>query len=540
MTNPSETKKQRDRFLAFAFASADLFLEISMEGRITYALGASKSLTGFEDEDIIGKKMLELFSVYDQAQIQNIYENAQAGKRAGPLIVDLNELVSKRKAVFTAMRMPEDPNFYITLGFSNLLMSRLAGEISAISTGPILDRAGFIQQAKDTFDIARSIDQRIEITLFDFTPTKEQKERLGKEGWNSFTESIGHFLQSQAIDGQAATMISDGKYGLIHEKDIDSALIRERIESLAAKNDPEGEGVEVQSKTIHTNLNTLNNHDATRALVYTVNEFDREGTNFTIETLNSCAKDYVDANTERIKKLQSIIERQDFTLHFQPIVKLKTKEVSHYEILSRFKEGDTMEWIMLGEDTGLAPAFDMAVCERAINHIKHKGGGSRTVFSVNLSSQSIQDDTFKEKLMEKLGNQNNLHERLIFEVTESGHIKDRSKIQKFIEQLKSLKFTITLDDFGTNAATIQHLQKLPVDYVKISGKYIRKILSSGRDAATVKNLTKIGKEHNIKVIAEFVEEQAQADMLMEIGVDYGQGYLFGKPETAPSFTPPKK
>lgn len=142
--------------------------------------------------------------------------------------------------------------------------------------------------------------------------------------------------------------------------------------------------------------------------------------------------------------------------------------------------------------------------------------------------------------MEKLGNQNNLHERLIFEVTESGHIKDRSKIQKFIEQLKSLKFTITLDDFGTNAATIQHLQKLPVDYVKISGKYIRKILSSGRDAATVKNLTKIGKEHNIKVIAEFVEEQAQADMLMEIGVDYGQGYLFGKPETAPSFTPPKK
>ena len=59
MTNPSETKKQRDRFLAFAFASADLFLEISMESRITYALGASKSLTGFEDEDILGKKMLE-------------------------------------------------------------------------------------------------------------------------------------------------------------------------------------------------------------------------------------------------------------------------------------------------------------------------------------------------------------------------------------------------------------------------------------------------------------------------------------------------
>ncbi|MCB9983168.1 MAG: EAL domain-containing protein [Rhodospirillales bacterium] len=540
MTDSSELKKQRDRFLAFAFASADLLLEISMEGRITYALGASKSLTGFEDSDIVGKKMLELFSVYDQAQVQNIYENAQAGRRCGPIMVDLNELISKRKAVFTAMRMPKDPNFYITLGFSNLLMSKIAGELSSKSTGRILNRADFIEQAKDTIDIARSIGQDIGMTLFDFTPTKEDKERIGKDNWNKLIDSMSNFLQSQAIDGQAATMIAEGKYGVIHEKGLNSDFIRERLETIAAENDPEGTGFEIQSKTVHADLKSLSDHDAARALVYTINEFERQGTALTIESLNTGLKDYVDANAQRMKKFQGIIERQDFTLHFQPIVELKTKDVSHYEILTRFAEGDTQEWVMFGEDLGLAPAFDMAVCERAINHIKHKGGGSRTIFSVNLSGQSVQDKDFTKKLIEKLLKQTDLHKRLMFEITESSHIKELDKVCNFIEQLQQNNFAVALDDFGAGAASFQYLQKLPVDYVKIDGKYIRKLLSSKRDAAMVKNLTQMCKDLDIKVIAEFVEEQAQADILLEIGVDYAQGYLYGKPESAPSFTPPKK
>lgn len=540
MTDSSDLKRQRDRFLAFAFASADLFLEISIESRITYALGASKSLTGFEDGDIIGKKMLELFSVYDQAQVQNLYENAQAGKRAGPILIELNELVSKRTAVLTAMRMPQDPNFYITLGFSNLLMSKIAGELSPNDKGEILDQAGFIEQAKNTFEMAASLGQDIDMTLFDFSPTDADKKRIGEENWNKLIDSMSSFLQTQAIDGQAATMVSEGKYGVIHEKGVNGVFIRERMEAIAAQNDPEGAGFEIHSKTIHADLKSLGDHGAIRALVYTINEFQRRGTNLSIENLNSGLKEYMDANAERMKKLQGIIQRQDFTLHFQPIVDLKTKEVSHYEMLTRFQEGDTMEWVMFAEDLGLAPDFDMAVCERAINHIKHKGGGSRTVFSANLSGQSVQDEKFIGKLIEKLQKEQDLHKRLMFEITESSHIEDLDKVKDFIRKIQDLGFSIALDDFGAGAASFQYLQKLPVDYVKIDGKYIRKILSSKRDTAMVKNLTQMCKDLDIKVIAEFVEEQAQADLLTELGADYAQGYLYGKPESAPSFTPSKK
>jgi EAL domain-containing protein (putative c-di-GMP-specific phosphodiesterase class I) len=92
---------------------------------------------------------------------------------------------------------------------------------------------------------------------------------------------------------------------------------------------------------------------------------------------------------------------------------MKTKEATHYEILSRFESGDTQEWIRFGEDAGLAPDFDLAVCERAINHIKFKAGNTRTKFSIDISGQSISDEEFCEKLKEQLAKQKGIAERLV-------------------------------------------------------------------------------------------------------------------------------
>lgn len=535
-----ELKSQRDRFLAFAFAGADLLVEVSIDGTILSALGASKAMTGFDDQEIIGKNWLNLFSVYDQAIVLNLYENSKTGQRCGPILVDLNELVTKRKAVLTGIKMPNRNKFYITLAFGNLLMSKIAGAMGQAGKGELLTREGFIEQAKDTLEFARSLGQNVDMTFFDFAPTEADRKRLGEANWNKLLGSITAFLQSQSIDGQAAAQVTDGRYGVIHDKSIDGEFIRERIESMAKENDPTGGGIAVEAKTITSDLSQLSERDAARALVYTINEFERKGTELTIANLNTGFKEYAEANAQKIKEFQALIERLDFSLYFQPIVNLQTNEVSHYEMLSRFKKGDTLEWITFGEDMGMAPEFDIAVVERAINHIQFKAGVSRTKFSVNISGQSIEDEKFFEKLQEKLSKAKDIKDRLQFEVTESSHIHNLDKVNNFITKLQKSGFKIALDDFGAGAASFQYLQKLNVDMVKIDGKYVRKLLSSQRDAAMVKNLTQMCKDLGIEVIAEYVEEQAQADILRDMGVQYGQGYLFGKAESAPSFTPPKK
>jgi EAL domain-containing protein (putative c-di-GMP-specific phosphodiesterase class I) len=539
MAEPDELKSQRDRFLAFAFASADLFIEVAIDGTILYALGATKGMTGFDEQEIVGKKWLNLFSVYDQAVVINLYETSKTGKRCGPILVELNELITKRKAVLTGIKMPDNNKFYITLGFGNLLMGKIAGTLGG-GKGELLNREGFIDQAKDTLELARSLGQNVDMTFFDFAPTEEDRKRMGEANWGRLVSSIATFLQSQSIDGQAAAEVTGGRYGVIHDKSIDGDYIRKRIESLALESDPTGNGVDVKAKTITSDLSVLTERDAARALVYTINEFERKGTDLTIANLNSGFKEYAEANAQKIKEFQALIERLDFALYFQPIVNLKTNEVSHYEMLSRFKKGDTLEWITFGEDMGMAAEFDIAVVERAINHISFKAGVSRTKFSVNLSGQSIEDEAFFEKLQAKLSKAKDIKDRLQFEITESSHIRDLDKVNDFITKLQKAGFAIALDDFGAGAASFQYLQKLNVDMVKIDGKYVRKLLSSQRDAAMVKNLTQMCKDLGIEVIAEYVEEQAQADILREMGVDFGQGFLFGKAESAPSFTPPKK
>ncbi|MCC6598925.1 MAG: EAL domain-containing protein [Alphaproteobacteria bacterium] len=540
MADTDEHKKQRDRFLAFAFASADLFLEISQEGTVLYALGASKGITGFDDTEIIGKKWLGLFSVYDQAQLLHLYETSKPGKRCGPLLVELND-PAKRKAVFTGIKMPGSRSIYITLGLSNLFMSKMADALGAKTVqNDILNRTDFLEQAQDTLQMARSLGQNVDMTMFDFAPTEEDRRRMGEGNWNKMLGSVESFLQSQSIDGNAAAAIADGRYTVIHEKDVDGDFLRNQIQALAQENDPTGTGIEIQSKTLSADLATMSERDTARALVYTINEFERKGTDLTIENLNSSIASYASANVQKIKEFQSIIQRLDFSLFFQPIIDLNTLEVSHYEMLTRFTKGDTLEWIMFGEDMGMAPDFDIAVCERAINYISFKGGGARTKFAINLSGQSVENDTFYDRLQQQLAKGKDLSKRIMFEITESSHIRDLDKVNRFVEKLQAAGYKIALDDFGAGSASFEYIQKLKVDMVKIDGKYIRKLLTSDRDAAMVKNLTQMCKDLGMGVVAEYVEEQAQANMLRDLGIDLGQGYFFGKPESAPTFQPPHK
>ncbi|MCD8526523.1 MAG: EAL domain-containing protein [Alphaproteobacteria bacterium] len=539
MADASNLKQQRDRFLAFSFASSDLLLEVGEDGKVGYALGASQGIIGVNDKTLEGMRWLDLFAAIDRPVLKTMMEKARAGQRCGPILVALNEGFGKHtKALVTGIKMPDTPNFYVTLGLGSVLMAKLAEQIRKDQEGKLLDKDSFAQAAMEAFDVAKSLGTDIDITLLDLAITPDKKSEFGEEGWDSFVENVSALLRSKSVDGTAAAQIADGRYSVVHDKSIDPETLKQQISQLSQDRDPTGEGISVQSKTITSDVSTLSERDTARALIYTINEFERKGADLTIENLNSGFKSYLAANAQKIKDFQNLITRLNFQLFFQPIVDTTTLQVSHYEMLSRFEEGDTMEWVVFGEDIGMASEFDIAVCERAINYLVFKGGVTHTKFSVNLSGQSIESSAFFDKLMKQLSQHPNLSGRLMFEITESSNIKDLEKVGEFVSELQKKGFTVALDDFGSGSASFQYLQSLNVDYVKIDGKYIRKLLTSQRDASMVKNLTQMCKDLGIKVIAEFVEEEAQLNLLRSMGVDYVQGYLLGKPGPKPDYVKP--
>lgn len=537
-----DVKQQRDQFLAFAFAASDLLLEVALDGKIQFALGAAHGLAGDKDESLIGRDWLDLFAKKDRAMIMSLLARTSPGHRCGPILVELNpERVNKdMKAVLCGLRMPgQAQTLFATLSHGNVSSARLANEERGEQQKNLLEKDAFAKAATDAIALAKSVGEDVDMTFIDLPGQAELRKKLTKDQWEQFTEKLSLTLRARSVDGQTAANLGDGKYGVVHDKSVSAVELQRQIEEISASSDPFGHGLKVDAKTVEGNLDQMSEREASMALLYTINEFQKQGNNFSISSLNQGFDSYVYANMQKIQNFKQIINGQMFDLAFQPVVDLKTLRESHYEILVRFEAGKSpFELITFGENIGLAPDFDLALISRCINFIVLNQKGKDTKFAANMSALSIQNESFLKTLMEKLEPHKDLGERLKFEITESTEIKDLDKVNAHIKILQKAGYQVCLDDFGAGAASFQYLHKLHVDFVKIDGVYSKSILNSERDAAMIRNMAQMCKDLGVKVVAEMVENKVQAKMLQDLGVQYGQGYLYGKPTEKPDYKKP--
>lgn len=535
-------KKQRDLFLAFAFASADLFIEASDTGKVIFTLGASKGMTGFGEEDLMGKKWLDLFSAYDQAQLIELYEKAKPGKRCGPVLVDLDENISRRKAVLTGIKMPGSDGFYITLGLSNKLMSKLAASPPA-HHGDLASVSDFKDDADEIFDFGQSMGIDPEMTLFDFGFTQEIIEEFDDEAFGKFQEELASFLQSNSFNNVNPCKIDDNKYLLPHDPDLDIESFKAELGQIAKKHAPDGTtGYIPEDLTVVADLDKVGDWGAEKALAYMLTGFeatddikDLEFSEFS-ETLRKLATEQKD----KVDELKSIIDRVDFGLHFLPIMTLEDQTPIYYEIVPHFHTGNREEWMMIAEDSGLMPSFNISFCERVVNHINFKSGGSRTKFSMSISATCIENQQFLEKIKEQLLKGQNLPERLHFEISHPAQIKDMGKAAKFIKMLRDLGFDVTLDNCNADSTALDLVTTLSADNIKINRKYTKRLLKDKRTQMAYTQVSKECKEANITIYARGIKTQEQLEFLISIGIQYGQGELFGGAQESPNFIPPQK
>jgi EAL domain-containing protein (putative c-di-GMP-specific phosphodiesterase class I) len=149
--------------------------------------------------------------------------------------------------------------------------------------------------------------------------------------------------------------------------------------------------------------------------------------------------------------------------------------------------------------------------------------------SMNLSGQSLGNTEFVEWLLATLESSALPMNKLCFETTETVAIANLDVATQFFQKVRQLGCKIALDDFGSGLSSFGYLKQLPIDYLKIDGIFIRDLENDKMDAAIVKSINQMAQVMGKKTIAEFVENEAINQILAEIGVDYAQGYHFGKP-----------
>ena len=248
---------------------------------------------------------------------------------------------------------------------------------------------------------------------------------------------------------------------------------------------------------------------------------------------DSSIKEQIEAkkNMEVIKMVKIALENYKIISYFQPIINNKTRVVEKYESLVRLvdENGNILSphaFLDISKKGNYYNKITHRVLENSFKILKQIS----TKISINLSSLDIEKEETRNILFELLEEHKEDRHRVIFELLEDESVKDFNVIKNFIKKVKSMGVMIAIDDFGAGYSNFERLLEFSPDILKIDGKLVKNIANDVYSKNIVETIVSFTKKQKIITIAEFVENEQIYNILSELGVDYSQGYYFGKPE----------
>lgn len=232
--------------------------------------------------------------------------------------------------------------------------------------------------------------------------------------------------------------------------------------------------------------------------------------------------------------LRSALREDRIEAFLQPIVDVQSNEVVAFEVLVRIRDGEIVvpagEFIEVAEELGMAKELDREVFRKGLAHYaKVSAAHPKAKFFFNLFPRSFNDLAWVQGIPEMARSAGVPCEKLVLEITEREALPNLAQVRIVLEDLRASKIAVALDDFGSGFSSFLYLKYLSIDYVKIEGSFVRNMVADERDRIIVEQINSMAHRFGLKTVAEFVEDEATAKMLAEIGVDYAQGYYFGRP-----------
>ncbi len=522
--------EDRERFLAFAFAGADLLIEATADGRIVFAAGAFRTRLGCEPATLLGRPASAVIAAEDGAPFATCLALLAARGRIAPATLRLADAARTRTVLSGLTRPGSDGKALLCLSFG-------APPPTPPSFAPAACSAAVLgREAEERLRAARTGTPAASPALDLLELVATSPDLPGAE--------ITAVLLDQAGIGTMAGEIAPGRFGLLRASGTTgaapdlAALIAGLDAALRAR------GVDARVATAERvalsggAIDASPAPQAVRALRTALSAFARGGAPaLAAAGFDGGLAGFVTAATSRTAALRRTLADRRFSLAFQPIVGLEDRALHHYEALLRPDPvpGSTArgpaELVTLAEMIGLTEDLDWAVFETARDEARRAG----VAIAFNLSGLSVQSPTFRARLLAALDRPaSGGAARLLAEVTETAEIEDEEAAAETIQALRERGIPVCIDDFGAGAAAFRYLRRFQVDHVKIDGAYVRQAAENERDRGFVAAMVDLSLTVGAQVIAEQVETQAVADTMRTLGVRYGQGWLFGRPAELPS------
>ena len=245
---------------------------------------------------------------------------------------------------------------------------------------------------------------------------------------------------------------------------------------------------------------------------------------------------HVDARLDMEVQLKRALARNEFVLHYQPKVAACDGRIVGAEALIRWREPrrgrlvSPAEFIPLLEESGLIIPVSEWVLSEALSVLRRwNGHGTGVPLAVNVSAKQFQQEGGFQQLRQALADSAVEGRMLQLEVTESLIIADPERAIRALHEVREMGVSTALDDFGTGYSSMAYLKRLPIDVLKLDGSFVRGLPGDPEDAAITRTVIGLGQALDMRVVAERVETEEQADFLREEGCDEMQGYHFSRP-----------
>jgi EAL domain-containing protein (putative c-di-GMP-specific phosphodiesterase class I) len=236
--------------------------------------------------------------------------------------------------------------------------------------------------------------------------------------------------------------------------------------------------------------------------------------------------------------MRRAIEREQFELHYQPIVSLASERIVGIEALVRWRHPQRglvqpENFIQLAEETRLIVPIGRWVLREACRRAAEwRGEGSGLSVCVNLSAEQLQHAGIADEVADALALSGLDARSLVLEITETVLMQDTEATIEKLEEIKRLGVRLAVDDFGTGYSSLQYLKRFPIDILKIAKSFVDGLGGARDDAALARAIVDVANSFQMQVVAEGIENAPQAARLLELGCPLGQGFHFARPMEA--------
>lgn len=521
------------RFLGFAFASADLLMELDGEGRISFSAGATGRLINMEASALQGRHWQELIAEADHPVVEALLTGLENGARRGPVALSLAEPKDGRPTTISlyACRLPQLAPA-VSCAISTSPLQARSGGVAPTGAYGLHDAESFDALTKGLAELSNATGADLDIAFVELAGMAALESRDPDQS-QILLRNIAGALRADSYGGLSAARLGEERFALVRERKSPDRLA-DHVDAATTRAGVDQQALTVKTSAVAIDAGNIASEKMLRALRFAIDDFIDSGmAKQSGGTLADVFQQQVEETMSRAGAFNALVDERKFKLHYQPIVTLKTGVLHHHEVLVRFAD-DTSPFgmIRMAEELDLVERFDMAMVEAVVDRLTKKDGTDLSL-AVNISGRSLMSPSFHEALIRFSSESQAPKQRLMFEVTESAALTDLSIADRHIQALRLAGYPVCLDDFGSGGASFPYLKMLTVDLVKIDGQYVRELTRSSREGEMIRHLVNMCRSLQVETTAEMVEDFAVAEQLKELGVDYGQGFFFGRPQATP-------